>query len=151
MKSNKILVLGMLIFTFLLNTEIRAQDEPKPVYITITTKHRNLDTDRKDWQKTEQEYYDKVTSKNELIIGNELLNHYYTANSSEVLFAYVYRTWEDIEKSNAISNELIMKGWPDEKARKAFFDKQRSYYSTYHSDEIYMSQPMAGGKELKTN
>jgi hypothetical protein len=100
MKSNKILALGMLIFTFLLNTEIRAQDEPKPVYITITTKHRNLDTDRKDWQKTEQEYYDKVTSKNELIIGNELLNHYYTANSSEVLFAYVYRTWEDIEKSN---------------------------------------------------
>lgn len=151
MKTNKILVLGMLIFTFLLNTEARAQDEQKPVYITVTTMHRNLDSDRKDWQKTEQEYFDKVTSKNDLIIGAEILTHYYTANSSEVLFVFVYRTWEDIEKSNDVSNELIKKGWTDEKASKAFFDKQRSYYTTLHSDEIYTSQPMFGGKELKTD
>lgn len=151
MKTNKILVLGMLIFTFLLNTEVRAQEEPKPVYITVTTMHRNLDTDRKDWQKTEQEYYDKVTSKNDLIIGAEILNHYFTANSTEVLFVYVYKNWEDIAKSNEISNELIKKGWPDEKARKTFLDKQKSYYTTHHSDEIYTSQPMVGGKDLKTD
>jgi len=137
MRTSKFLVLGMLIFTFLLNTEVRAQDEPKPVYITVTTMHRNLDTDRKDWQKTEQEYFDKVTSKNDLIIHTNILNHYYTANSSEVLFIYVYKTWADIEKSNAITNELIKKGWPDEKVRKAFFDKQNSYYDSMHSDEIY--------------
>lgn len=38
---------------------MRAQEEVKPVFITVTTLHRNLDTDRKDWQKTEQEYFDK--------------------------------------------------------------------------------------------
>jgi len=151
MKANKFLVLGMLIFTFLLNTGARAQEDPKPVYITVTTMHRNLDADRKDWQKTEKEYYDKVTSKNDLIIGSEILNHYYTANSGEVLFVSVYNTWEDIEKSNDITDELIKKGWPDEKARKTFFDKQRSYYTTKHSDEIYTSQPMVGEKQLKTD
>lgn len=150
MKTNKFLMLGMFLFTFLLNTGVRAQENPQPVYITVTTMHRNLDADRKDWRKTEQEYYDKVTSKNELIIGSEILNHYYTANSGEVLFVSVYKTWEDIEKSSDITNDLIKKGWPDEKERKAFFDKQRSYYTTMHSDEIYTSQPMVGGKELKT-
>lgn len=152
MKANRILVLGMLIFTFLLNTDVRAQEDPKPVYITVTTVHRNLDApDRKDWQKTEQEYFDKVTSKNDLIIGSEILTHYFTANSTEVLFVSVYKTWEDIENSDAISDELIKKGWPNETERKAFFDKRKVYYTTMHSDEIYTSQPTVGGKELKTD
>jgi len=151
MKQNKFLVLGMLIFTFLLGVNVRAQEDPKPVYITITTMHRNLDADGKDWRKTEQEYYDKVTSKNDLIIGSEILTHYYTANSSEILHVSVYKTWEDIEKAGDVTDDLIKKAWPDEAARKAFFDKQRSYYTTMHSDEIYTSQPMVGGKELKTD
>lgn len=151
MKKSIFLSLGMLIFTFLLSSNLHAQEDPKPVYIIITTMYRNLDADRTDWQKTEQEYYDKVISKNDLIIGSEVLTHYYTANSAEVLHVSVYKTWEDIEKSNAVSDELIKKAWPDEKARKAFFDKQRSYYITKHSDEIYTSQPMVGEKPLKTD
>jgi GrpB-like predicted nucleotidyltransferase (UPF0157 family) len=111
--------------------------------------HRNLDADRKDWKQTEQEYFDKVTSKNDLITGSEVLNHYYTANSSEVLFVSVFNTWEDIEKANDVTNELIKKGWPDEKVRKAFFDKYNSYYGPMHSDEIYTSIA-AGTKELQT-
>lgn len=151
MKKSIFLSLGMLIFTFLLSINLRAQEDPKPVYIIITTMYRNLDADRTDWQKTEQEYYDKVTSKNDLIIGSEILTHYYTANSAEVLHVSVFKNWEDIEKSGAVSDELIKKAWPDEKARKAFFDKQRSYYITKHSDEIYTSQPMVGEKQLKTD
>lgn len=151
MKKNKFLALGMLILTFLLSANIQAQEVPKPVYITITTMYRNLNADRTDWKKTEQEYFDKVTSKNELIIGSEILTHFYTANSSEVLHVSVYKTWEDIEKAGDITDELVKKGWPDEAARKVFFDKQRSYYSTKHSDEIYTSQPAVGGKELKTD
>lgn len=151
MKTNKTLVLGMLFFTFLLGMNVRAQEDPKPVYITVTTMYRNLEADGKDWRKTEQEYYDKVTSKNDLIIGSEILTHYYTANSSEILHVLVYKTWEDIEKAGDITDELIKKAWPDETTRKAFFDKQRSYYKTKHSDEIYTSQPWVGGKELKTD
>lgn len=151
MKTNKISVLGMLIFTFLLSMAVRAQEDPKPVFITITTMYRNLDADGKDWRKTEQEYFDKVVSKNDLIIGSEILTHYYTANSSEILFVSVYKTWEDIEKSNDVSDELIKKAWPDEKARKAFFDKESGYYTKKHSDEIYTSLPMVGEKQLKTD
>lgn len=151
MKTNKISVLGMLLFTFLLSVAVRAQEDPKPVFITITTMYRNLDADGKDWKKTEQEYFDKVVSKNDLIIGSEILTHYYTANSSEILHVSVYKTWEDIEKSNDVSDELIKKAWPDEKTRKAFFDKQRSFYTAKHSDEIYTSQPMVGEKQLKTD
>lgn len=149
MKKSKNLVLGMLILTLLLSVKIHAQEVPKPVYVTVTTLHRNLDADRKDWLKTEQEYFDKVTSKNDLIIGSEVLNHYYTANSSEVLLVSAFNTWEDIEKANDITNDLIKKGWPDENARKAFFDKYNSYYGPMHSDEIYTSVA-AGVKELET-
>lgn len=35
MKKNKFLVLGMLIATFLLGTEMRAQEEVKPVYKSL--------------------------------------------------------------------------------------------------------------------
>lgn len=149
MKKSCFLTTVMLILTLTLS--INAQTEPKPVYITVTTMHRNLDSDGKDWRKTEQEYYDKVTSKNDLIIGSEILTHYYTANSTEILHVLVYKTWEDIEKAGGISDELIKKAWPDEKARKAFFDKQRSYYTTMHSDEIYTSLPFVGEKQLKTD
>ncbi len=153
MKKNKILVLGMALFSFLLSSMgIHAQEDPKPVFITVTTMYRNLDVaDRENWRKTEQEYFDKVINKNDLIIGTEILTHYYTANSAEILFVTAYKTWEDIEKSDAISGELIKKAWPDDKTSKEFFDKKRSFYTTLHSDEIYTSQPMFGGKELKTD
>lgn len=149
MRKNKFLVLGMLITTFLLGTEMRAQEEAKPVFITVTTLHRNLDTDRKDWEKTKQEYFDKITSKNDLIIGSEVLTHFYTENSSEVLLVSVFKNWEDIEKANEVTTELIKKAWPDENARKAFFDKYSSYYGPMHSDEIYTSVAV-GNKDLQT-
>ncbi|MFV5688756.1 hypothetical protein ACM55M_09060 [Flavobacterium sp. ZT3R25] len=147
MKKKDNLALVLLILTFQFSIGMFAQEDQKPVFITVTTLHRNQDTDSKDWKQTEQEYFDKVTSKNDLIIGSEILNHYYTENSSEVLLVSVFKTWEDIEKANDVSDELIKKGWPDEKIRKDFFDKYNTYYSKMHSDEIYSS--IAGSKEFK--
>ncbi|PVX46447.1 hypothetical protein C8C85_2306 [Flavobacterium sp. 103] len=149
MRKRSFFSLGMLILTFLLSMNIHAQDPPKPVFITMTTLHRNYDTDSKDWKATEQEYFDKVTSKNDLIIGSEILTHYYTENSSEIILVNVFKTWEDIEKAGTLSDELAKKAWPDEKARTAFFDKQNSYYLPQHSDEIYSSIETIGQKEFK--
>ncbi|MGQ7945397.1 hypothetical protein [Flavobacterium sp. WC2509] len=149
MKKRDFFSLRMLILTFLVSIIIYAQDPPKPVFITMTTLHRNFNTDSKDWKATEQEYFDKVTSKNPLILGSEILTHYYTDNSSEVILVSVYKTWEDIEKSYTTSEDLIKKAWPDEKARTAFFDKQNSYYMPMHSDEIYSSIETIGSKEFK--
>lgn len=149
MRKNAFFSLRMLILTFLFSMNIHAQDPPKPVFITFTTLHRNLNTDAKDWKATEQEYFDKVTSKNDLIIGSEILTHYYTENSSEVILVNVFKTWEDIEKAGELSDELAKKAWPDEKVRTAFFDKQNSYYIPMHSDEIYSSIETIGMKEFK--
>ncbi len=148
MKKSKNFALGMVCYIFLLSINTQAQEEPKPVLITITTMHRNMDADRTDWKKTEQEYFDKVTSKNNLIMGSEILNHYYTGDSSEILFISVFKSWEDIAKATELTSDLVIKGWPDEKARKAFFDKYNSYYSPVHSDEIYTSVAV-GRKEFQ--
>ncbi len=115
----------------------------KPVYLTVTTGHWSTDksTDFSDWIKTEKEYFDKVTAKNDLIIGSGYYTHYFTADNSEVLFVSVYNSWEDIEKANGVTAKLIEEGWPNEDDRKAFLKKQNSYYSSKHSDEIYASGP----------
>lgn len=140
MKKNRILVFGsLIILTLLMSLKTQAQEEPQTVYITLTTMHRNLDTDKSEWMKAEQEYFDKVTSKNDLIIGADVLTHYFTENSSEILRVGAYKTWEDIEKADKINEDLIKKAWPDEKDRKAFFEKYGSFYTPMHSDEIYVS------------
>jgi len=148
MKKKDFFSLRMLILTFLMSMNIYAEDLPKPIYITMTTLHRNYATDGKDLKATEKEYFDKVTSKNPLIMGFHIMTHYYTDDSSEIVFLNIYKTWEDIEKANDVSADLIKKAWPDEKARTAFFDKQRSFYTAMHSDEIYASVESVGLKEF---
>jgi hypothetical protein len=145
MKPTKNLLSLMLVVILLASSISFAQEsEQKPVFITTTTAHFNLDADGTDWLKTEKEYFDKVTNQNELIIAAHVVTHYYTEDNSEVKFVYVYNNWADIEKANEINNKLIEKNFPDEAKRKAFFDKQSSYYTKQHSDEIYQS--LAFGK-----
>lgn len=142
-------LLGLFLWMALVCVIGNAQEKEKPVFITMTTLHRSLDGKAKDWKATEQEYFDKVISKNDLIIGSELLTHYYTNDNTEVVAVSVYKNWEDIEKADAINQDLIKKAWPDEKARKAFFDKYDSYYTPMHSDEIYQSINSIGEKAYK--
>ena len=155
MKTLKKLWLGLLVFTIFLTSKTIAQEKSadafKPVYITITTGHWSDDSnvDYSDWLKTEKEYFDKVTKKNDLIIGSGFYTHYFTTDNSEVLFVSVYKNWEDIEKSDEVSKKLVEEGWPNKDERDTFFKKQRGYYSPQHSDEIYLSTPFR--KELKTD
>ena len=154
MKKFNILLMGLIVCSFMFTTTTTsAQDaeEFKPLYISVTTLHwsSDADTDFSDWEKTEQEYFDKVTSKNDLIVSSGFYTHYFTADNSEVLAVSVYNSWEDMEKANDVTDKLIEAGWPDEDARKAFFDKQGSYYAARHSDEIYTSFPST--KEVKTD
>lgn len=148
MKTRTTLV-GLVLWMALWCVTTYAQEKEKPVFITMTTLHRSLDAKAKDWKASEQEYFDKITSKNDLIIGSELLTHYYTDDNTEVVLVNVYKNWEDIEKANAISDDLAKKAWPDEKTRKAFFDKYESFYTPLHSDEIYQSVTSVGEKPYK--
>jgi hypothetical protein len=147
MKTLNTLLRGTLVL-FLLTVysgfaQDNAAEEFEPVYITMTTSHWNPDPDVNfdDWKATEKEYFDKVTMKNDLILSSGYYTHYFTPDNSEIVMVSVYKNWEDIEKAAEKSNELAMAAWPDEAARKAFFDKQGKYYSPQHSDEIYVSLP----------
>ena len=121
--------------------------QERPMYLTVTTMHWNPDNkDFKmdDWKALEKEYYDKVTTKNELIMSQTVLMHYFTADNSELLWVTGYSSWENIEKAKERSSELAKEAWPDEGKRKEFFAKRSAYYTRKHSDEIYST--MEGAK-----
>ena len=111
MKTIEKLLLGILLITFTFTSIAQEKEEYKPVYLTVTTGHWSSDsnTDYSDWLKTEQEYFNKVTMKNDLIIGSGYYTHFFTADNSEVLFVSVYQNWEDIENSGEIQVNLLKK------------------------------------------
>ena len=146
MKIIKSVFLKMLVFALFSNINSFAQEEEKefePVFLTFTTLHwtSDPDVDSSDWLETEQEYFDKVVMKNDLIIGSGMYFHYFSADNSEIVQVSVYKNWADIEGAGERSTELANEAWPDEDVRKAFFEKQNSYYSPMHSDEIMSSFP----------
>ena len=113
MKRINNLLMGLFVCAFLSTTvtfaqEKTAEEEYKPMYLVVTTMHRNsdLDTDFSDWRKTEKEYFDKVTSKNDLTIGSGMYTHYFTPDDSEIISVSIYKSWGDIEKANEKDNEL---------------------------------------------
>jgi len=133
----------------LFNLSIFAQDEPpkRPVYVAVTTMHWNMDNDdfdMKEWIATEKEYMDKVTKKNEFIMGASFYMHRYTPDNTELIFVQTYASWEDIDKAVDRNEELAKEAWSDEDARNDYFDKQQAYYVDFHSDEIYAT--MSGAK-----
>jgi len=155
MKKIKNLLLGVLMMSIMFTSNIFAQDsqteEFKSVFLTVTKTHKtsNPDVEMTDWLETEKEYFDKVTMKNDLIIGSGFYFHFFTPDDSEVLLVSVYANWEDIEKATEITNKLVDEAWPNEEEREAFFKKQSSYYEDMHSDEIYASLPFR--KPLQTD
>ncbi len=143
---NKVLVL-VFIFSILISPQVVGQEESdeefEPAYVVITKMHWSSDesVDFSDWKQTEEEYFDKVTSKNDLILHSGVYRHYLTPDSSEILFITVYDSWSDFEDALNINAELIEEGWPDEEVRAAFFEKQSNYYEDIHSEEMLSTLP----------
>ena len=150
MKQMNKLTMGLLLFAFLISPTLFSQEAaPKATIMVVTTVHWNFDKSdgsQEEWAAIEKEYFDKVTSKNEYILRTNFLTHYFTADNSEAIWVNLYANWEDIEKANDRTNELVEAAWPDESARKKFFATQSSYYTPMHSDEIYTV--LDGGKDL---
>jgi hypothetical protein len=141
MLLNKFKSLGAILFTLLLSSSLWAQNDAK--ILVVTRVHGNLKGDftMDQWKAHEKEYFDKVTQKNDFIVGATVLTHYYTSDNSEVLFAQTFRNWSDIEKSEAKNDELAKAAWPDEASRRAFFSMRNSFYTAEHSDEIRQILP----------
>lgn len=135
----------------LFNTSIISaqEDQKRPMYITATTMYWNSDSEgtMDEWKAIEKEYMDKVTKKNEHIMGAQYYTHLLTPNSNEVIYVQSYSSWDAIEKANARNGELEKEAWPDEEARMSFLKKMNSAYADYHSDEIYETLP--GAKHME--
>ncbi len=130
---------------FLISASIFSQEEAQ-LYVNVTTMYWNMeleDFSMDEWKSVELEYHEKVTMKNEQILSTTVLQHHFTANSSEVLFVTVYPTWSAMEEATKRNTELEAAAWPDEEARKAFLLKQAKFYNNKHSDEIYRTIPGA--------
>lgn len=145
-KTNKLLtlLLGVILLSFGLSS---AQEKEKPMYLTVTTMHWNMDQEdfsMKNWKTVEKEFLDKVTAKNEYIIATNYGLHHMTADNSELVYVQLYKSWGDIEKAGDRNGELINAAWPDEAKREAYFKKRNNYYADKHSDEIYVT--MSGAK-----
>ncbi len=155
MKTNKYLLAVFTAVLLFCSSGVIAQDEEapaRPKYVAVTTVHWNLDYQNFDmdtWKAVEKEYYDKVTAKNDLIMGSGLYMHRFTPDNRELMAVNTYESWEAIEKATKRTGELIKEGWPDEEERKAYFKKRNAYYSAFHADEIYATmdhaKPYAGG------
>jgi hypothetical protein len=137
------IVVMLLLFS---TTTISAQDEESKTvkYYVITTLHWNMDMEDFDmdtWKATEKEYLDKVTKNNENILVASFYLHHTTADNTELLYVQGFESWSAIEDADKRNDELAKEAWPNEAGRKAYFKKQRSYYSSIHSDEIYAALP----------
>ncbi|MEC3906706.1 hypothetical protein VOI54_06725 [Tamlana sp. 2201CG12-4] len=144
--SQLISAIAMMLLLCFTTTVLAQEEEQKgSQYITVTTLHWNMDYEDFDmdtWKAVEKEYLDKVTAKNDHVMGSSFYLHQMTPDNRELVYVRVYGSWDAIEKAGSRDSELEKEGWPDEEERKAFMKKRNAYYSNFHSDEIYVTLPL---------
>ena len=146
MKTINRFFIVMAVMLLLCSTSTIAQEQTGPAYVTVTTMHWNMDKEdfkMDEWKAVEKEYLDKITMKNDNVMGANFFLHKMTPDNTELLYVQTYPSWDAIGKAAIKNDELIKAAWPDVKARDAFFKKRASYYSDNHSDEIYTTMPNA--------
>ena len=96
--------------------------------------------DRTEMEGLLKEYFDKVTSKNELILHQWNMNHHYTDDSRELITINEYANWNDIDKAADRNTELAKLAWPNDNMRGDFMGRMNRFF-THHKDGIFNSMP----------
>ena len=142
MKTTNQVLIALAMLLLCVNPLFAQDEQPTPQFYTVTTMHWDMNYDGDDdWMAIEKEYLEKVTSKNEHILGSGFYMHRWTADNTELLYVNVYADWNSIDKGAERTAALIKEAWPDKEARNAFLNKRDAFYSDYHSDEIYAVIP----------
>jgi siroheme synthase (precorrin-2 oxidase/ferrochelatase) len=149
MKTTSKLLIVTAFFALLFTNSTVAQEAATPQYYTITTMHWNMENNDSTWVATEKEYLEKITKKNQYIMGAGYYLHRWTEDNTELKYVQVYGSWDDINNAATRNSELEKEAWPNEKARADFLKKQNNFYSVNHSDEIYAVLP--GSKPLSSD
>lgn len=150
--KNKISIIFPVVILFLMSTIALSQQKEEKFesrYATITTLHGVVGADYEEWLKVEKEYFEKVTSKIDILLEQEVLVRYFGNDLSEIKVINVFKNWSDIENVNNYRESLIAEAWPNLDDRNAFFKKQNSFYTNYHTDEIYLTSSLS--KQMTTS
>ena len=86
-----------------------------------------------------QEWFDKVVMKDDRVLSQMMLNHYWSGSAGgphgwPVVIVTEFASMDDLLDEDL--SKLLESGWPDEKERKAFQDKHRAYWGHYTHDDI---------------
>lgn len=117
-----------------------AQDEVKTNFVTQATARLVIPEgeEEKAFWDMHQEYFKNVISKSKLVVHYSICRHAWGSEGATIVERMEFANWSDIERfTKEESMSLAEAAWPDEKTRKAFFKKWRSYEDPYHHDEIY--------------
>jgi hypothetical protein len=132
----------MLLLTFFLSSQVKAQDEKPHVYTVTTTEFIFPDDGSfAVWDSLNTLYMDNVINKNEYIISQRALRHMWGNNSLDLVFITEYNSFSDIEKAQARNTELFREAWATSEERQAYNRAVNNYFGNRHSDEIYQEDP----------
>ena len=99
---------------------------------------------RAEFDSLTQVYAEKVTKKNELILSQRILRHWWGSDSRQFVVVVEVKDWDAVEKANAREDELFKKAFSKEEQDR-FNKAYNKYFTGKHSDEIYSEVP--GGRK----
>ena len=89
------------------------------------------------WEEREKlfdEHRTKMIFRDNLLISSNILYHYLSGNSSEVVVMNEWNNIMDADKSIKTTAERRKKGWPNKKTREEFQKRFNKYWVGGHSD-----------------
>jgi len=84
---------------------------------------------------------EKVVSKNNKILSQRIVRHFWGSNSRQLIFIREYAIIEDLVGNDDTGTKLFEAAWKTKEERKAFNDAYGKYFRGEHSDEIYSEIP----------
>ncbi|MFA8435539.1 MAG: hypothetical protein ACEPOZ_13555 [Marinifilaceae bacterium] len=137
----RLLVMVIAILTFSFPKPTQAQVSEGNFFIVTTWKTvMPQDGNAAERDSLLMEWIVDVLRKNDKIISEKSLRHFYGSDLRDWVIITEYKSWADIEASWKKSEELMKLKWPDEKERGMYFKKLMKYFPE-HSDEIYRELP----------
>jgi len=82
-----------------------------------------------------------VVSKNDKILSQRIVRHYWGSDSRQLIFIREYANIEDVVGDDDTGDNLFKEWMPTEKDREAFGEAYGKYFQGHHSDEIYSEIP----------
>jgi hypothetical protein len=130
----------ILLFAVLLvsNTVAVGQDADTPNIIHIQTIQATFPDDGSVAERDSlwKIFFDATVMKNDLIVSQRTLQHFWGDNSNEIVLIREYENWADVNSVNNGNGALVRAMMPDSLERVAFFQRYNEYFGP-HGDELF--------------